>query len=204
MVSDSYRGFDCRRSSRCVFFVSCFHIARSVGMPVMKPFISVSIAITIATAVPSPVHAQETPKAFVALTTDSSAWQSVVMYTVGALSSVLVSSATDPAAQPWRLEFPSDDPQEALIRTQLRTILRMRPVMPADTLVRSLEFGKLVISGDTARVEVRFTETRTCPGSSKTTGSGWSTTVLVPREPTQKIWGAARSLTTKVGDRLPC
>ena len=95
-------------------------------------------------------------------------------------------------------------PQEALISAQLRTILRMRQVMPADTLVRSLEFGKLVITGDTARVDVRFTETRTCPGTGKTSGSSWSTTVLVPREPTQKFWGAGRSASTRVGDRLPC
>lgn len=166
--------------------------------------ISIPFAVTLALAAPSVAHAQETPKPLVALTTDSAAWQSVLTYTVGALSSVLVTSATDPAAQPWRLEFPSDDPQESLIRTQLRTILRMRQVMPADTLVRSLEFGKLVISGDSARVDVRFTETRTCPGSSKTTGSGWSTTVLVPRDPTQKFWGAARSSVTRAGDRLPC
>jgi hypothetical protein len=171
---------------------------------VIKRFISVSIVVAFALAAPSVAHAQEPRKEFVALTTDSSAWQSVLMYTVQALSGTLVRSATDPTAQPWRVEFPSDDPQEALIRGQLRTILRIRQVMPADTLVRSLEFGKLVITGDTARVEVRFTETRTCPGSSKTTGSSWSTTVLVPREPKQKFWGAGRSRSTAVGDRLPC
>ena len=162
-----------------------------------------SIGVTLALA-PSLANAQETPKTLVALTTDSTAWQRVLTYTVEALSSVLVTSANDPSAQSWRLEFPSDDPQEALIRAQLRTILRIRQVMPADTLVRSLEFGKLVISGDTARVDLRFTETRTCPGSSKTTGSGWSTTVLVPRDPTKKFWEAARPGVTKAGDRLPC
>jgi len=171
---------------------------------VTKILISISIAVTLATATPGPAQAQEPRKEFVALTSDSSAWQSVLMYTVEALSGVLVRSATDPSPQPWRLDFPSGDPQEALIRAQLRSILRIRQVMPADTLVRSLEFGKLVITGDTARVDVRFTETRTCPGTGRTTGSGWSTTVLVPREPTQKIWGAARSAGTKVGDRLPC
>lgn len=167
-----------------------------------KRFISVSIVIAL--AAPSAVHAQEPRKEFVALTTDSAAWQSVLMYTVEALSAVLVRSATDPSPQPWRLEFPSDAPQEALIRAQLRTILRMRQVMPADTLVRSLAFGKLVITGDTARVDVRFTETRTCPGTGRTTGSSWATTVVVPREPVHKFWGAARSKTTSVGDRLPC
>src|SRR5689334_1167756 len=170
----------------------------------MQRVISISVAMTLALAASGVVSAEETPKPLAALTTDSTAWQRVLTYSAEALSSVLVNSATDPAAQPWRLEFPSDDPQESLIRTQLRTLLRMRQPMPADTLVRSLEFGKLVISGDTARVDVRYTETRTCPGSSKTTGSSWSTTVLVPREPAQKSWGAARSGVTKAGDRLPC
>ena len=170
----------------------------------MKRFINVSIVVAFALAVPSAAHAQAPRKEFVALATDSAAWQSVLMYTVEALTGVLVRSATDPTAQPWRLEFPSDDPQERLIRAQLRTILRMRQVMPADTLVRSLDFGKLVIAGDTARVDVRFTETRTCPGTGRTTGSGWSTTVLVPRDPIHKFWEAGRSRATAVGDRLPC
>src|ERR1043165_1917144 len=93
--------------------------------------------IIVGLATPTVAQAQELPKALAALTTDSTSWQGVLLYAVEALSSVLVSSATDPPAQPWRLEFPSDDPQEQLIRTQLRTLLRMRQVMPADTMVRS-------------------------------------------------------------------
>ncbi len=186
------------------FIISVLSQSLNCDSQLIKRAISISVAVTLALAAPTFAHAQEAPKAFVALTTDSSAWQSVLMYTVEALSSVLVSTATDPASQPWRLEFPSDDPQESLIRAQLRTILRMRQVMPADTLVRSLTFGKLVISGDTARVDLRYSETETCPGSSKTTGSSWSTTVLVPRDPKLKAWGAARAGITKGGDRLPC
>jgi hypothetical protein len=155
-------------------------------------------------SVPSLAKSQELPKSLLPLTSDSTAWQRVLLYTIEQLSPVLLSSASDPTTQPWRLEFPSDDPQEQLIRTQLRTLLRLRQAMPADTLVRSLEFGPLVISADTARVDVRFTETRKCPGSAKTTGFGWSTTVLVPREPKQKVWGMAVSRATTAGDRLPC
>jgi hypothetical protein len=161
-------------------------------------------SITAAMIVPVAAHAQELPKTLAAFTTDSTAWQRVLVYTVERLSSVLLASAADPTTQPWRLEFPSDDPQEQLIRTQLRTLLRMRQAMPADTLVRSLEFGPLVISNDTARVDVRFSETRKCPASARTTGIGWSTTVLVPREPKQKFWGIAVSRTTMGGDRGPC
>jgi hypothetical protein len=164
-----------------------------------------SIALALALIASSALYSQEAAnKAFVALTTDSTAWQRVVVYTVGALSSQLVVTATDPAPQPWRLQFPSDDPQQQLIRTQLRTILRMRQSVPADTLVRSIEFGPLVISNDTARVEVRFEETRKCHQTKKITGSGWSTIVLVPRDPRLKFWGAAFSKTTLAGDRVGC
>ena len=164
-----------------------------------------SIILVATLAWPSFAHAQQTAtKIFAALTTDSTAWQRVLVYTVGALSAEIVASGTDPSPQPWVVKLPANEPQEQLIRTQLRTILRMRQVMPADTIVRSLEFGPLVITGDTARVDVHYDETLKCPGSSRTTGSGWATTVLVPREPRQKFWGAARSRITSVGDRVSC
>src|SRR5689334_17574515 len=98
---------------------------------------SLSITLALAFAWPRVMLSQEASnKAFAPLTTDSAAWQRVVVYTVGLLSSQLVASATDPSVQPWRLEIPSGEPQEHLIRSQLRTILRVRQVMPADTLVR--------------------------------------------------------------------
>jgi hypothetical protein len=166
---------------------------------------SLSTAFALILIAPRVVQSQEaTNNSFRALTTDSTAWQRVLVYTIGALSTQLVRSGVDPTPQPWRIKVPSDDPQERLIRTQLQTILRTRRVMPSDTLVRSLEFGRLVIADDTARVEVRYEETLKCAGSGRTTGSGWSTTVLVPREPRQKFWGSARSRTTMVGDRVGC
>lgn len=149
-------------------------------------------------------RSQAASKVFAEMTTDSTAWQRVLDHVVGALSHQLVAAATDPTAQPWQLQLPSNDPQEQLLKTQLRTVLRARQVMPADTLVRSLEMGPLLIANDTARVVVRFEQTQKCPGSSRTTGFGWTTTVLVPREPTKKFWGAAFSRTTGAGDRLPC
>ena len=164
-----------------------------------------SILLAIAVFLPGPARAQQpTSKIFAALTTDSTAWQRVLVYTIGALSAEIVASATDPSPQPWLVKLPASEPQEQLIRTQLRTILRMRQVMPADTVVRSLEFGPLVITGDTAQVDIHYEQTRKCPGSARTTGSAWSTTVIVPRDPRQKFWGAARSLTGTVGDRLSC
>lgn len=167
--------------------------------------ISLSTTLALILVGPSVVHSQEAgSKSFQALRTDSTAWQRVLVYTVGALSSQLVKSGFDGTPQPWQIQLPTGDPQHQLIRMQLRTILRARQVMPGDTLVRSLEFGPLVIATDTARVEVRYEETLKCPGTGRTTGSGWTTTVLVPREPRQKFWGAAFSRTTTVGDRVGC
>jgi hypothetical protein len=167
---------------------------------------TISLSIVLAFSLgPTTVRTQETAnKAFAELATDSTAWQRVLAHVVGALSPQLVAAATDPAAQPWRLRLPSDDPQRQLLQTQLRTVLRAREAIPGDTLVRSLDLGPLLISNDTARVNVRFAETRKCPGSGRTTGFGWSTTVLVSREPRQRFWGAAFSRTTTVGDRMGC
>ncbi len=167
--------------------------------------ISLSTTLALTLVGSGVVHSQEAGSAsFQALTTDSTAWQRVLVYTVGALSSQLVQTGFDRTPQPWQMQLPTGDPQQPLIKMQLGTILRARQVMATDTLVRSLAFGPLVIVADTARVEVRYEETRKCPGTGRTTGSGWSTTVLVPREPRQKFWGAARSRTTMVGDRVGC
>ena len=154
---------------------------------------------------PTTARSQEaSSRELAAMTSDSTAWQRVMVYVVGALSAQLVATASDPTPQPWRLEFPSDEPQQQLLRTQLRTIVRARQVMPADTLVRSLELGKLVIANDTARVEVKFQEARKCPATSRSTGFGWTTTVLVPREPRQKFWGSAFARTTIAGELIAC
>lgn len=164
-----------------------------------------SMLLAAALAAPSPVYAQKAlGPALAPLTTDSAAWQRILVYTVGALSVELVASAADSSAQPWRLQLPARDPQARFLARQLQTILRVREPTPSDTLVRSLELGSLRISGDTARAEVRFTETRTCPGGARTTGFGWSTTVLVPRDRQYKVWGAARSRSTVAGDRAGC
>ena len=163
-----------------------------------------SLALTFSVVAPSTLRSQQGAAAtLAALTTDSTAWQRVIVYVVERLSGQLVNSATDPTAQPWELQLP-DDPQRALMQAQLRTILRARQIMPADTLLRSLKLGPLITSNDTARVDVDFEETRKCPGSSRTTGSGWSTTVLVPRDAQRKFWGAPISRATQHGDRVAC
>jgi hypothetical protein len=167
---------------------------------------TISLSIVLALSIgPTKMHAQETANnALAKLVTDSAAWQHVLAHVVGALSAQLVAGATDTAAQPWRLRLPPDDPQRQLLQAQLRTVLRAREPVPSDTVVRLLEFGPLLISNDTARVDVSFEETRKCPSTGRTTGFGWSTTVLVPRVPRFRFWGTAFSRATTHGDRMTC
>lgn len=166
---------------------------------------SISVVISLCVFSARLMLAQSAPdRVFAGLTSDSVAWQRTLVYIVGALSTQLVSAGNDPTPQPWQVRLPPKEPQRHVLETQLRTLLRAREVVPGDSVVRSLEIGPLKISSDTARVEVRFNETRKCSGNSRTTGWGWSTTVLVPREPQKKFWGAARSRTTSGGDRVPC
>jgi hypothetical protein len=161
--------------------------------------------LTLLLGAPQGLVAQAQPvSAFAALRTDSVAWQRVLTYVVSALSSELVGAAADTSAQPWHLRVPANEPQRNLLETQLRTILRARPVTSGDQIIHTLELGPLVIRDDTARVQVRVNETRRCPGTTRTTGSGWVTTVLVARHPQMKFWGAAFSRSTEVGDAVSC
>jgi hypothetical protein len=141
---------------------------------------------------------------FARLQTDSVAWQRVLTYVVSELSSELVRAAADTSAQPWHLRIPVNEPQRNLLEAQLRAILRARPVASDDSVFRTLEVGALVIRGDTARVRVQVDETRRCPGTTRTTGWGWATTVLVPRISQGRFWGAARSRSKAVGDKASC
>ena len=151
------------------------------------------------------LDAQARPQsAFETLRSDSVAWQRVLAYVVSALSSDLVRAGADTSTQPWRVRAAPHEPQRHLLESQLRTILRARPVTSEDSVIRSVDLGPLSILNDTARVEVRVDETRRCSGTTRTTGSGWVTTVLVPRHPKEKFWGAAFSRSTIVGDRVSC
>jgi hypothetical protein len=141
---------------------------------------------------------------FAAMRSDSAAWQRVLVYVVRALSPELVRAAADTAAQPWDVRLPPDDPQRQLLAAQLRAILRARAVTPADSVTHRLEIGALQIVNDTALVGVHMQETRRCPGTTRTTGFGWTDTVRVPRHPEQKFWGAAFSRVTLAADRVGC
>lgn len=171
----------------------------------VRPRTRLAVALTLILNGPHRLEAQARPEsAFVRLRSDSVAWQRVLGYLVSALSPELVRAAADASAQPWHLRVPPDDPQRNLLEAQLRTILRARPVASDDSVIHTLEVGPLSIVDDTARVQLRVDETRRCPGTTRTTGSGWMTTVLVPRHPQEKFWGAAFSRSTIVGDRVSC
>lgn len=166
---------------------------------------AVALALALFLSGPHRLDAQarhESP--FARMRSDSVAWQMVLDFVVSRLSWELVRTAADTSAQPWRLRLPSDEPQRNLLETQLRRILRVRDVTSDDSVFETLEFGPLTIRKDTARVHVHVNETRRCAGTTRTTGSGWSTTVLVPRYGKEKVWGAARFLSTLVGDEVSC
>jgi hypothetical protein len=139
-----------------------------------------------------------------AATSDSVAWQRVLVYAVGALATQLVGSASDTSAQAWALRLPAAEPQRPLLARQLTTLLRARSPGPGDPVVRALELGPLTVAQDTARVLMRFSEERQCAGSPETTGFAWSDTVLVPRHPRDGFWGAAQSRGGTHGDRMGC
>ena len=155
-----------------------------------------------------PAHGQTTRRdPLAALGTDSVAWQRILVYVTHSLSPELVRAAARPEAQPWEIRLPRNEPQRQLLETQLRTILRTRDITPSDTVTHRLDIGALRIVNDTALVVVQMTETRRCPGTTRTTrttGSGWLDTVRVARHPQQKFWGAAFSRGTLVGDRVGC
>ncbi len=134
---------------------------------------------------------------------DSTAWQRVLVYVVGALSTQIVQAAADTASQAWHLRLPSDEPQRRLLEMQLKTILRARPVTDSDAVIYTLDIGPISIHNDTARVTVSFDVTRRCPGSTRTTGFGNVDNVFIPRAP-PGFWGAARSSGVLHGDRAGC
>jgi len=154
----------------------------------------------------APVGKAQTPasRAFTVLATDSVAWQRVLAYVVSSLATELVAAGADAAPQPWMLRLPAEDPQRALLERQLRTLFRVRAPLPSDSVVRTLEFGRLIVVGDTAYVRVHFDLTRHCPGSAGTGGFGNVDSVVVARHPQLRAWGPARSAGVLHGDRAGC
>ena len=162
-------------------------------------------AVVLLATQASAARAQTRPRDQLAtLATDSVAWQRVLAYVIGSLSSQLVATSSDTALQPWSIGIPAAEPQRALLEQQIRTLVRARAPLASDSVVRALELGPLIILRDTGYVRVQFSLTRRCAGSSTTTGYGNVDSVLVPRHPQLRVWGAARSAGARHGDRAGC
>lgn len=134
---------------------------------------------------------------------DSTAWQRVLTYVVEALGATIVRASVDTSLQPWHIRIPADDPQRPLLERQLMTILRARPVVERDTVVYTLELGRLNLQKDGAWVTVRTDVAQRCANSSQVAGYGNADSVFVPRA-WQGFWGAARSVGGMHGDRMGC
>lgn len=174
-------------------------------MPVgIRASLTLIVALSLMAAGLRPMEAQASQRTTPPeMSSDSTAWQRILVYVVGALSTQIVQAAADTAPQAWHLRLPSDEPQRRLLEMQLKTILRARPVTDSDAVIYTLDIGPLSIRNDTARVTVSVDVTRRCPGSTWTTGSGNVDDVFVPRAP-QGFWGAARSSRAIHGDRVGC
>jgi hypothetical protein len=154
-----------------------------------------------------PVRAQAQAPArdpFAALATDSSAWQKVLVHIVSSLASNLVAASADSAPQAWTIRLPDSAPQRSLLERQLRTVFRARAPFSSDSVVRSLTIGPLIVVGDSGYIRVHFDFSQRCAGSARTTGYGNVDSVVVPRDPRIKAWGAARTVVVEHGDRGGC
>jgi len=174
-------------------------------MPVgIRASLTPILALSLIAASLEPLEAQAAQRTTPPeMSSDSTAWQRVLVYVVGALGTQIVQAAADTSPQPWRLRLPTDEPQRRLLEMQLKTIHRARPVTDSDAVTYTLEIGPISIRNDTARVRVSVVVTRRCPGSTQTTGSGNVDDVFIPRA-AQGFWGAARSSRAVHGDRVGC
>jgi len=143
------------------------------------------------------------PKFLAAFASDSVAWERILVYVIGSLSTHLVRTADDPTPQPWRITLPPDEPQRTLLETRLRTLLRARPVLSEDTVVYELRIDPLTVTADTARTVVRTSFRQRCAGSNRTQGYENVDQVYIVRHP-PGFWGVALTAGVMHGDSLGC
>lgn len=134
---------------------------------------------------------------------DSTLWQRVLTHVVTSLSTYQVRTGVDPNPQPWQMTVPDDTPHRELLLRQLRTILRARPVLSADTLIFTLLVGPLTFRNDTAHVTIRTDFGKRCPDGTGIGGFGNVDSVVVPKDP-RAGWAVARSVRVLHGDRAAC
>ena len=160
------------------------------------------LAILLAAPGPTILSAQvQRPSS--ASTSDSVAWERILIYVVSSLSTHQVRTSTDASLQPWTITLPQDEPQRELLEARLRTILRARPVAAEDSVTYELEIGPLVLTNDTARVTVRTDFANRCAGSDRSGGYGNVDRVFVVRG-SRGFWGVARTAGVAHGVRVGC
>jgi hypothetical protein len=147
---------------------------------------------------------QVTSMASEILTPESRVWRPILEVVVSRVAGDIVRAANAPTEEAWIVTLPDSTPSWLRLRDHFMRMLRARPVSAEDESFRELYVGPLRITGDTARVELRTSFTRKCPGSTWVTGSGTNEDILLARFPTFG-WGArASSASVLVGDRVPC
>jgi hypothetical protein len=137
---------------------------------------------------------------------DSAAWQPILTQIIASLTHHIMRAALDTTPQSWRMTFPASGLPWEQVETHLRAALRARAAAPDDTIVYDMTVGPLLVASDTARVELRTSMVRRCPGSSQLTGSGNVETLFVVRHERSGLhfWSAARSAGIRHGDRAGC
>jgi hypothetical protein len=114
-------------------------------MPVgIRASITPILALSLIAAGLEPLEAQAAQRTTPPeMSSDSTAWQRVLVYVVGTLGTQIVQAAADTSPQPWRLRLPNDEPQRRLLEMQLKTILRARLVTDSDAVIYTLEIGPI-------------------------------------------------------------
>ena len=138
------------------------------------------------------------------LTPESRVWRPILEFVVSRVAGDIIRAANAPTEEAWSVTLPDSTPSWLRLHDHLMRILRARPVRADDDSFRELYVGPLRVTGDTARVELRTSFTRKCPGSTWVTGSGTNEEILLARFPAFGWGGRASSAGGLVGDRVPC
>ena len=135
---------------------------------------------------------------------DSAARMRVLEFMWERLAPHLLRAAMDTATQAWVFRLPAEDPLTPQVEAHLRTALRAREPLPADTAVFVLTLTPAVVAADTTRATLTLDyEHRCAPGAR---AGGWGTVypLFAPRIGAGGPWGPARAPRIVEGARALC
>lgn len=135
---------------------------------------------------------------------DSMIWDRVLVHLWETFAHELRTASLDARPVAWTMSFPASGLPWARVEAHLRLALRARQPVPADSVVRTLEFGAITIANDTARVTIITDHALRCPGDERP--GGWRNThdVIVPYFRDGGTWGVARTRSVRHADRFGC